>query len=371
MKKRFISIIIVLTLLLAIPPGTSQASQMPCFTGVNDTLLPLRDATMPAYFGTKLYVPASVFTEFGISSGTSSSQDSLIVYKSSDNIRLYFYISLGMVLDNTGATYENAAVEIIGGLYFLPLDFMCEFFDLSYAVLQNDPMSVLRIKNSSAVYNDKTYIGTYKKQIETAYKEYSSPVTPSAPVVSPVAPTESPEINDFSNITIYLSFYETDKQYTPAILDTLADYGVTACFFLSEAEIASNPALVRRISGEKHMLGIRLDSAVYEEYKNASELLFEAAKIVTPLITSNATLADEVKAMCGKYGLLYRDSTIEPADDINSTAVTGLLSITPYTSDDLRLACTQNTSRILSIVIRYMEISKYSISTITETSGGV
>jgi len=374
MKKRLVSIIIVFALLLAVPFSTSQASQMPCFIGVNDTLLPLRDATMPAYFGTKLYVPASVFTEFGISSGTSSSQDSLIVYRSSDQIRLYFYISLGMVLDQNGTPYDDAPLEIIGGLYFLPLDFMCEFFDLSYTIIQNAPLSVLRIKNSSAVYKDRTYIGTYKNQIEAAYLEYSAPSAPSQtppPNTSDAPPTESPTVEEFPDVTVYLSFYDIDEQYTPMILDTLSDYGVTACFFLNVTDIYENPALIRRISGEKHTVGILLETADLNEYKNASFLLFEAAKLATPLVAAFGEASGEVAALCGENGLIYRAATITPEADETALAITSLLSITPFTADDLRLACSQETTRIISPVIRYLVNFKYTIATISETAANV
>ena len=370
MKKRFVSLVIVVCLLLAIPFAPLQASQMPCFTGVNDTLLPLKDATMPAYFGTKLYVPVSVFTEFGISSGTSASQGILSVYRSSEKLRLDFFISLGLVMDQDGETYEGAGVEIIDGLYFVPLEFMCGFFNLTYTLLSNDPLSVLRIKNSSAVYNDRTYLGTYKRQIENAYKAYTTPAT-QTPNPSSVTPTESPIILDFSDVTVYLSFFNAGDSYTPTILDTLASYSTSACFFLSSSDIMANPALVRRISGEKHMLGIWLDSADYEEYVYTSYLLFEAGKLVTPLVATNAELAEEVSAMCEEYGLIYRPATVQPDDEMGSATVTALVSITPHTTDDLRFACTQNTSRILPQVVRYLENLKYSVTVITETSAGV
>ena len=372
MKKRMFSIIVAVCLIIALPFVPSQASQMLCFTGVNDTLLPLRDSTMPAYFGTTLYVPASVFTEFGISSGMSTSQDTVYVYRG-EKIRLTFFISLGLVMDQDGITYENSGLQIIDGVYFLPLDFICGFFDLSYKLLSNDPVSVLRIKNSSAVYNDNTFIGNYKSQIEKAYKSYSTPLTPSpTPIVFPTTsdapPTETPIIEEFSDVTVYLSFFDISEPYTSTILDTLADHSVTACFFLSAPEIIANPALVRRISGEKHMIGIMLDSVDYSDYSEAAKLLFEATKLVTPLVASNAETADEASAMCGEYGLIYRAATVQPGDDENSTAVAAYLSITPFTSDDLRLACTQNTTRLLPTIIRYLETFKYTVSIITETS---
>ena len=368
MKKRVIVIFLALSLVVTLPPVASRASPMVCFTGVNDTLLPFRDATMPAYFGTVLYVPAGVFAEFGISSGTSASRDNLYVYRG-EKERLAFYISLELAMDQSGEIYENVGVKTVDGLYFLPLDFICEFFELTYKLLSNDPVSVLRIKNSDAVYNDPSFIGHYKNQIEQAYKAYSAPST-STPVPS-APPAETPVIFDYSDVTVYLSFCGVTETYASLILSALSDYSVTACFFLSAADIAENPALVRRISGENHMVGIWLDSAELDEYSGTSRLLFEAAKLVTPLVASDIEISGDAAALCEEYGLLYRVATVWPEESNNAAAVASQLSVTPYTYDDIRFACTQNTSRILPTVLRYLNSHFYTVSLITETSPNI
>lgn len=369
MKKRIIPVALALIfVLLLIPPVDSKASQYPCFTGANDTLLPFRDATMPAYFNSKLYVPASVFAEFGISSGTSASQNNLLVYRTSEKKRLNFFISLGHVLDQDGAIYEDVGLEIIDGLYFLPLEFMCEFFGLTYKLIANDPVSVLRIKDSTAVFNDKTFIGYYKNEMETAYSDYNTPATPTpTPQITP-PPAESPAQKDFSSVKIMLSFYGVEGTHVSSILDILGEHSVTSCFFLTAAEIAADPALVRRISGEKHMLGIRLENADLNEYTAAAKLLFEAAKVKTPLVTSSPDISEEVATLCAENGLLYSYASIWPEEGQSAAVVSAQIPTDNYASADIRFDCTSGTSRILSAIIRYLNEYKYSIQIPTETS---
>ncbi|MBN2840223.1 MAG: polysaccharide deacetylase family protein [Coriobacteriia bacterium] len=55
---------------------------------------------------------------------------------------------------------------------------------------------------------------------------------------------------------VYLTFDEGyENGYTAAILDTLASSGVKATFFVTESYIRNNPALVRRMADEGHVVG--------------------------------------------------------------------------------------------------------------------
>ena len=56
-------------------------------------------------------------------------------------------------------------------------------------------------------------------------------------------------------MTIYLTFnLEYETRYTPSVLDTLKEKGVTATFFISQNYAENNPAIVRRIIDEGHVL---------------------------------------------------------------------------------------------------------------------
>jgi hypothetical protein len=372
-KKRILAIVVAALIAASLFAVPSSASQIVCFTGVEDTLMPLRDSTMPAYFGTKLYVPATVFANADISSGISVSESNLYVYKGKR--RLNFFISLEMVTDQDGVIYDNVPVKIINGLYFLPLDFMCEYFKLTYTIIPSDPASILRIKSSAAVFNDKTFAGHYKKQMADYFSDYTAPPTVAPPTFTPPAPpgqdTPTPPPPTYGDVTVFLSFYAPGAGDAARILNVLSRASARACFFMTAAEIARYPALARRISGEGHSLGIWLETADFDEYAKASRLLFEAAKTVSPLVASPPEISEEVAVLAEERGLVYRACTIYAGDDYTEAAVNGQLPTLPRGVADVRFSCSENTARILPGVLDYLREREYALSLVTETTSAI
>ncbi|MDR3209298.1 MAG: hypothetical protein LBT36_01535, partial [Oscillospiraceae bacterium] len=155
MRKRLLPILILACVLLSVAELPVRAASMICFTGANDTLLPLTEDTMPAYYGTTLYVPGSVFQYLGLYTGFETSQGRYYVYKGLR--RLDFFIQRGTVSDADGVEYKNVPAHTVNDSIYLPLDLLCEYFGMTYAVISvpaNLPLSVLRIKSADAVFND-------------------------------------------------------------------------------------------------------------------------------------------------------------------------------------------------------------------------
>jgi peptidoglycan-N-acetylmuramic acid deacetylase len=80
------------------------------------------------------------------------------------------------------------------------------------------------------------------------------------PSVAAVAVTLLPDYNGIYTgpdpTKVYLTFDEGyENGYTPAILDALKRNGVKATFFVTESFIRDNPALVRRMVAEGHVVG--------------------------------------------------------------------------------------------------------------------
>ena len=62
MKKRFLGLILCLALLLPFAAPAARADETVFFTAMGESILPLRDETMPFLSGTALYIPAGIFT---------------------------------------------------------------------------------------------------------------------------------------------------------------------------------------------------------------------------------------------------------------------------------------------------------------------
>ncbi|MDR0904731.1 MAG: polysaccharide deacetylase family protein [Oscillospiraceae bacterium] len=360
MKKRIVAVFVAAVIAASLFAVPSSASQIVFFTAVDDTLMPLRDLTMPAYFGSKLYAHMSAFQSAGITFGLSGSKNNLFAY--SGKRRLNFFISLGEATDQDGVIYESAAVERINGQYFLPVDFLCEYFKLSYAVLPNDPVSVLRIKTESAVFNDVTFVGYYKSEMQKQYDTYmNSSVPPSAPPAGDVPPTT------YSDITVYLSFYATSAGFTEKILDELEAQDVTAIFFMTAGEIVRSPELARRISGEGHTLGIWLETADADEFRHAQSLLFEAAFTFATLVSSPSDTRTAVKELASDLDVIYLAPTSTVTDTATAESVVRNIPTKSNARTELRFACSENTSENLPYILTFLRDREYNVRPVNET----
>ncbi|MDR0445636.1 MAG: polysaccharide deacetylase family protein [Oscillospiraceae bacterium] len=368
-KKRVIIAAMLAAVMLSVVAPPVGASQIVCFTGVNDTLLPLREATLPAYFGTTLYVPSGVFALAEVTVSLSSSRGNLYVKRG--NRSLNFFIELGAVTDQDGLIYEDVPVERIGVLYFLPLEFVCEYFKLSYSIIPSDPASILRIKTSDAVYNDKTFAGHFKSQMEIYYNEYLT-----AKAAAAMRPTPTPgsggtpvttQPSVYEGSTVFLSFFGVSAEYTPRILDALKLASARACFFVSADELKAAPSLARRIYGEGHSMGAFLTSDDAEEYDRVAALLFEAAKVKSPLVASPPAVAAEVREMCSERGLIYRPASVY-ADTAASSDPGALFPTERNVVFDIRFKCTEDTHKTLTAALSALTDAGFSLDAITETS---
>ncbi|MDR2615899.1 MAG: polysaccharide deacetylase family protein [Oscillospiraceae bacterium] len=366
-KKRIAAAAIAAAILLSAFITSAGAAQIVCFTGVNDTLMPLRDATMPAYFGTTLYVPSGVFTAAGLSVSLSASRGNLYVHKG--KLRLNFFIELGAVTDQDGVVYEDVPIKRQNGLYFLPIEFVCDYFKLTYSIIPSDPISILRVKSSDAVYNDKTFAGHFKKQMETYYSEYLASKATARPTATPgtgAPATATPPV--YAGATVYISFFGVTEEFAPRVLDALRLGSVRACFFMSERELAAYPALARRIFGEGHSLGVWLETDDAEEYARARALLFEAAKARSPLVASPTETAETARALCAELGLIYRAASVYAA---GVTDAGSLLPSSRYSVTDVRFECSDDALRLLPSALSAFTEAGISPKAITETSADI
>jgi hypothetical protein len=365
-RKRIIGAALAAAALLSALVFDASASQIVCFTGVNDTLLPLREATMPAYFGTTLYVPSNVFSLAGLTVSLSSARGNLYAYRG--KLRLNFFIELGAVSDQDGVVYEDVSVQRLGGLYFLPLEFVCDYFKLTYSIIPSDPASILRVKSSDAVYNDKTFAGHFKDRMDTYYSEYLAAKATAAarPTATPIpgAPTPPPTPT-YEGSTVYFSFYGVSEEYTPRLLDTLKLASVNACFFISADELMASPALARRIYGEGHTVGVWLNSAGADEYARAGSRLFEAAKIKTTLISSPPEIAADAQSLAAELGLIYRPASVY-ADGVTPSGVIALLPEARNSVTDVRFRCDETALNTLPAALSLFGGLGFSIDAITE-----
>jgi hypothetical protein len=379
--KKAIPAIVVICIIVALVPLASLAVATPYFVAVNDTLLPLNEDTMPFVSGGQFFVPCKVFSDAGVWSLTYDEAGRARLYRGSRHLD-FFTTQGGLTMDQDGRVINCPSAQRIGNRFYVPLNQVCSYFELTYEIIEvdqeiipNEQMSILRIK-SNAVFPDKTFVGVNRLALKAAYDEYYAPAPSATQPASPPTneplppPVELPPT--YEDVTIYLSFCGVNAEGAMRIIEILdapSASGYPSCFFISAAEIAKSPDLVRMISGSGHTVGIWLEKGTFEEYLNASALLFEAAKVKTVLVSSDET---EVTAIytADLQGLIFwgASRSFDADGDFAEEPVTDAIPTESGEKCNLMFSCTEESASMLPTVLAHLSEYEYTVARITETT---
>ena len=372
MKKKLTAFIIVICLAAALMPH-SRAAIVPYFVAVNETLLPFNEDTMPLLHGGVYFVPARVFRDAGVWSVPSVQEERIYLYRGGRHVNFYTAQGQGVTIDQDGVVRNWPSARRIGNRFYLPLHHVSNFFGLTYEIVEvgydviphPEPISMLRITSRASI-NAPTFISMNRDNMRNSYNSFfgiTPPPTPRPPDGTELPPTQP----SFSDVTIFLSFYDLSAGGAEAILDAL-DLGYRSSFFVSADDIIKNPGLIRRISGSGHKLGIWLTEGTYEEYLHASALLFEAAKVKT-VIVSAGDAAEQAARMADENGLIYWDASQDfgRGGGVTASDVTDAMPTEHGTRHNFRFACSEDIALILPGLLSFLRVNDYTVVRITET----
>ena len=130
MRKRWAMGLLCCLLLfqLAFP---AKAAGSVYFVAAEESVLPVTDATMPFWANGYLYVPASVFTNLGISVINNTAKKMTVLEK--DRRAMLFDWAKGAAQDSSGSLFTPGVIQS-GGLVFVPASTVANFFGLQYSV---------------------------------------------------------------------------------------------------------------------------------------------------------------------------------------------------------------------------------------------
>ena len=381
MKKRITATILVICLSVVITPVVSRAAVIPYFMAVNDTLLPFSDENMPDIIGGEIFVPPGMFAGVSVWSVASENSEQIRLYRGVSK-HVDFYTARGITVDQDDNVLSWPSARKIGNKFYVPLRQVCEYFGLTYEiydisreVIPQEQMRVIRIRSVEG-FNKNTFLGLNGNAFRKAYNEYYAPAPSTPPATespgeaSPLPPVVEPPPT-YSDVTIYLSFYDVAAGGAGRLLDLLATNaasGGQACFFVSADDIKNNPGLIRRISGGGYTIGIWLKEGTVKEYLETSSLLFEAAKIKTIIIAADEMTEDE-KASAEAYGLIIWESShcLVYNDTLSVANVTDMIPTEGGARQNLMSACSEDAALMLSGILLYLHVNEYNIAKITET----
>ena len=249
MKKRWAMGLLCCLLLfqLAFP---AKAAGSVYFVAAEESVLPVTDATMPFWANGYLYVPASVFTNLGISVINNTAKKMTVLEK--DRRAMLFDWAKGTAQDSSGSLFTPGVIQS-GGLVFVPASTVANFFGLQYSVtdVTNGYLVWLRSQDFGMSAKDFANAATYN--MEERYNAYNrdatSSTTPNVPV-TPSAPTRGARIH---------LCLEADQR-TSGLLDALDRANGWATFYCTPDFLESNGELLRRMAASGHAVGILAES---------------------------------------------------------------------------------------------------------------
>jgi len=283
----------------------------------------LETGTMPFVRNGNIYVPESTLEQLGLTfihHGQGRVQVACI-YGSGRYI--IFDLETGDSLTRDGEELSIMPLSRFGALFF-PVGStdsvegpLADYLGINLQILPTEPAPMVRLYNAPVgdfshnlvLNNAELLFGLterYEAFVDNAPGEADGAVvgSPSFPETPP--PTQPEARPPAPAGPVSLSFVGLTEN-TGLLLDALHIARVPAGFFVTADEVFAHPDLVRRLHGEGHQVGIFLQGNAGEEYKAASEALFEVARLWTVLV---AARTPELASAADQLGLVVFDSNI-------------------------------------------------------------
>lgn len=311
MKRRVMALLCAALLVFQLAASPAQAAETVYFTAINDNLLPLSDSNMPFWSNGYLYVDSSIFTlaantpgkALGIYRSLNTAKQILVMSSDKDTLKLLlFNLAAGTVQDNQGIDYYPAAIQR-NGVVYVPLSLVAYYFDLTFSRTRVPHGYLVRIKNERAVLSDDSFADAATYLMEPQYEQYirGKEATQQGSGTDPNTPNGQGQ-ETTEGKTLYLCLEASDGTVTEALLDELDRAGAKAAFYCTETFLREQGALLRRMAGTGHAIGLMADSGASDR------------TLLEQLESGNETL---YAATCGKTRLVY----LEKASDQESQQV--------------------------------------------------
>jgi len=314
MKKRIVSAVLLLALLLTCVPFASSNANI-FFVAYNDTVpLTLSADDGLLSYQNVLLAPHMVFHVNGVNLTTAYDAEEKTMTVYSRNKRLKFDLSEGVVTDendnvrSTLCAYRNQVI-------FLPVELCAEHFGLKASVMTSrEGYAVLRFTNGTQQYEDAEFMEKAENLISYRVQHYlggQSGKVPEVipPVDDPEFPIEPVDPNKASSV-VYLAVLNAATMEQSLTL--LRQSKIPAVFYLTVEEIRQYPALVRAIRAADYPLGLTVapGETLVEEKLNAAN---EALDDVTQSKTLLAMLSGDQQDLAPGYFSVDLNAAVLPS----------------------------------------------------------
>lgn len=278
------------------------------FTSVNDKVLPLADNTMPVWINGQIYVPYTTFDQHstGTDHGITASQNASGTFVTLEGKKgiLTFDVKNGQCYDEVSKfSYPYQAV-MRQGVAFLPVVGVCSFFDMTYTYQKIDDGYLLRIKGENTVLTDTRFIDAAKSLFRSLLQDYlaqkeAPPVVENLPTHEEEVVEEEEEEEPIPETPLVLAVDMID--YNVNLPETLSNRGISAIFFFHLEQIQNQGALIRRLIGLGHSIGIQsLEETLPEiiaELEECNTLFYQQARSITLIVRVPSPFHQDIQSL--------------------------------------------------------------------------
>lgn len=290
MKKRFLALLCVLaSLLVLLIPWTYAAGAYEgvYLVGINDTVLLnlISESQMPVRRGSVIYAPYTVLDnkELGLSYALNRGGGTFTIFNREKT--LIFQLSGAGSADKKGGEYAQGIISR-NGVVYIPLRFVCSFFDLSYSfynvVLPDGSVPIARLRTPAATLGDNQFGVQAAQLVAGPLAQYMAAQTPPEPTptrpavptpTAPTVPTPTPSAPpQAANAAFAVEC--TDPEGFSDVLSALGQYQVKALFLFPVDTLAAQDAQVRSAAAAGHQIGLLLTTSdPLAEFRRGNELL--------------------------------------------------------------------------------------------------
>lgn len=298
MKNRLTALFCAAVLLLSLSTAHAINAGDVYFTSVNDKLIPLTVDTMPTWVSGRLYVPAATFDS------AATGVDLGFYFRQSNNTVTLYTLRQMLVFDlNRGIAYDQHSGESLpakavnrNGRIYLPVETVCDAFQLEDTYNYTPYGYLVRIKTSAARLNDadfmdaaSTLMAADLERILRTQQPEDEPVPPQG-TDQPVTPDPSrpPEPDDTAKpqTQAYLAFRCDSGEGLSDILDRLSAASAPAVFFFDPAQLSQQDDLIRRVVGSGHNVGLLAQGGTAAE---SLALLTQGNRLLASIARTAAT----------------------------------------------------------------------------------
>lgn len=275
--------LLLLSLVLGLLGSAAASRQTVYFTALNDTILELREDTMPFPYNGGVYVPYSIFdpNTTGVQLGVYASYSSnIIILYGRQSGALIFDLAQDTASSSTGKKFTRRAVRH-NSVIFIPVDLVVNFFGLKWSLLvDRDYGMILRVKSKAAQIPDSEFTAAGRHILESRYNAYLRSIGVTVPTASP-SPTPSPSPSPRPSPSpsprpspsptpsqppapqggdVYLGLRCDGDGDTAPLAAALVRQGASAVFFFRPEDLLRRDAEVRALAAAGHKIGLILDA---------------------------------------------------------------------------------------------------------------